>query len=90
MDWILENTMEEELVRLENEFARAVANNDADALDVILADDGCVLPMTNLIHVLILTSRGDFWENYLKQDLNPGEGASPDSFFPFSDLQSQN
>jgi hypothetical protein len=38
-----------------------------------------------MIHVLILTSRRDFLQNSLKQDLNPGEGASPDSFFPFSD-----
>jgi hypothetical protein len=50
----------------------------------------CVVPMPNMIHVLILTSRLVFLQNSLKQDLNPGEGASPDSFFPFSDLQSQN
>jgi hypothetical protein len=31
--------MQEELVKLENDFARAVANNDGDALDGILADD---------------------------------------------------
>jgi hypothetical protein len=31
--------MQEELVKLENEFARAVANNDAGALDGILADE---------------------------------------------------
>ena len=35
----LENTMQEELLKLENEFARAVANNDAHALDGFLADD---------------------------------------------------
>jgi hypothetical protein len=39
--------------------------------------------MPNMIHVLILTSRRDFLQNSLKQDLNPGEGASPDSFSPF-------
>jgi ketosteroid isomerase-like protein len=31
--------MEEELLKLENEFARAVASNDADALDRLLVDD---------------------------------------------------
>ena len=31
--------MEEELLKLENEFARAVTSNDADALDPLLADD---------------------------------------------------
>ena len=35
--------MEEEVVKLENEFARAVANNDADTLDVILADDWIIV-----------------------------------------------
>ena len=40
---VLENTMQEELVKLENEFARAVANNDADALDGILADDWIIV-----------------------------------------------
>jgi hypothetical protein len=38
--------------------------------------------MPNMIYVLVLTSRRDFLQNSLKQDLNPGEGASPDSFFP--------
>src|SRR5947208_15122983 len=31
--------MEEKLLKLEDEFARAVASNDADALDGLLADD---------------------------------------------------
>jgi ketosteroid isomerase-like protein len=35
--------MQEELVKLENDFARAVANNDGDALDEILADDWIVV-----------------------------------------------
>jgi ketosteroid isomerase-like protein len=35
--------MEEELLRLENEFARAVASNDADALDKLLADDWIIV-----------------------------------------------
>jgi ketosteroid isomerase-like protein len=35
--------MEEELLKLENEFARAVASNDADALDGILADDWIIV-----------------------------------------------
>jgi len=35
--------MEEELLRLENEFARAVASNDADALDAFLADDWIIV-----------------------------------------------
>jgi len=35
--------MEEELLRLENEFARAVTSNDADALDALLADDWIVV-----------------------------------------------
>ncbi len=35
--------MQEELLKLENEFARAVANNDADALDGILADDWIIV-----------------------------------------------
>ncbi len=39
----LENTMQEELLRLEKEFARAIANNDVDALDGILADDWIIV-----------------------------------------------
>ena len=35
--------MQEEVVKLENEFARAVANNDADALDGLLADDWIIV-----------------------------------------------
>jgi ketosteroid isomerase-like protein len=35
--------MEEELLKLENEFARAVAGNDADALDGLLADDWIIV-----------------------------------------------
>ena len=35
--------MEEELLKLENEFARAVANNDAHALDGLLADDWVIV-----------------------------------------------
>ena len=35
--------MEEELLKLENEFARAVASNDADALDKLLADDWIIV-----------------------------------------------
>jgi ketosteroid isomerase-like protein len=35
--------MQEELVKLENEFARAVANNDAGALDGILAEDWIIV-----------------------------------------------
>ncbi len=35
--------MEEELLKLENEFARAVAGNDADALDRLLADDWIIV-----------------------------------------------
>jgi ketosteroid isomerase-like protein len=35
--------MQEELVKLENEFARAVANNDAVALDGLLADDWIIV-----------------------------------------------
>ena len=35
--------MQEELLKLESEFARAVANNDADALDGILADDWIIV-----------------------------------------------
>jgi ketosteroid isomerase-like protein len=35
--------MRENLLRLENEFERAVANNDADALDGILADDWIIV-----------------------------------------------
>ena len=42
-DPLLENTMEEELLKLENEFARAVASNDADALDRLLADDWIIV-----------------------------------------------
>jgi ketosteroid isomerase-like protein len=40
---VFENTMEEELLKLENEFARAVANNDADALDGLLATDWIIV-----------------------------------------------
>ena len=35
--------MHEELLKLENEFARAVTNNDADALDGFLADDWIIV-----------------------------------------------
>lgn len=35
--------MEKELLKLENEFARAVASNDADALDRLLADDWIIV-----------------------------------------------
>ena len=35
--------LQEEVLKLENEFARAVANNDADALDAILADDWIIV-----------------------------------------------
>src|SRR6266516_2265391 len=35
--------MEKELLKLENEFARAVASNDADALDGLLADDWIIV-----------------------------------------------
>jgi ketosteroid isomerase-like protein len=35
--------MQKELVKLEDEFARAVARNDADALDGILADDWIIV-----------------------------------------------
>jgi ketosteroid isomerase-like protein len=35
--------MQEELLKLEDEFSRAVASNDADALDGILADDWIIL-----------------------------------------------
>src|SRR5207248_11617245 len=36
-------TMQEGLLKLENEFARAVSNNDADALDGFLADDWIIV-----------------------------------------------
>lgn len=39
----LENTMEEELLKLENEFAGAVASNNADALHRLLADDWIIV-----------------------------------------------
>ena len=35
--------MEEELLKLEDEFARAVASNDVDALDEILAEDWIIV-----------------------------------------------
>jgi ketosteroid isomerase-like protein len=35
--------MEQELLKLENEFARAVASNDADALERLLADDWIIV-----------------------------------------------
>jgi ketosteroid isomerase-like protein len=35
--------MQEEVVKLENEFARAGASNDADTLDEILADDWIIV-----------------------------------------------
>jgi ketosteroid isomerase-like protein len=35
--------MREELLELENEFVRAVANNDADALNELLADDWIIV-----------------------------------------------
>jgi len=35
--------MEKELLKLENDFARAVASNNADALDKLLADDWIIV-----------------------------------------------
>jgi hypothetical protein len=35
--------MEEELLKLENDFARAVTNNDADAVDGFLSDDWIIV-----------------------------------------------
>jgi len=35
--------MQEELLKLENDFARAVTNNDADAVDRFLADDWIIV-----------------------------------------------
>jgi ketosteroid isomerase-like protein len=35
--------MQEELLKLEDEFTRAITNNDADALDEILADDWIIV-----------------------------------------------
>jgi ketosteroid isomerase-like protein len=35
--------MEEELLKLEHDFARAVTNNDADAVDGFLADDWIIV-----------------------------------------------
>jgi hypothetical protein len=35
--------MEEELLKLENEFARAIASNHTDALDKLLADDWVIV-----------------------------------------------
>jgi ketosteroid isomerase-like protein len=43
MDLFLESTMKEELLKLEQEFALAVANNDADAIDGFLADDWIIV-----------------------------------------------
>jgi ketosteroid isomerase-like protein len=43
MDLFLESTMKEELLKLEQEFAQAVANNDADAIDGFLADDWIIV-----------------------------------------------
>src|SRR6267143_6291371 len=36
-------TMREELLELENEFARGITNNDADALNELLADDWIIV-----------------------------------------------
>ena len=35
--------MQEELLKLENDFARAVTNNDADAVDAFLSDDWIIV-----------------------------------------------
>ena len=35
--------MQEELLKLENDFARAITNNDADAVDGFLADDWIIV-----------------------------------------------
>ena len=35
--------MQEELLKLEDDFARAVTNNDADAVDVFLSDDWIIV-----------------------------------------------
>src|SRR4030095_5234763 len=39
----INQAMQEELLKLEDEFARAVASNDPDALDGILADDWIII-----------------------------------------------
>jgi ketosteroid isomerase-like protein len=39
----LEHTVQEELLKLENDFARAVTNNDADAVDGFLSDDWIIV-----------------------------------------------
>jgi ketosteroid isomerase-like protein len=39
----LNQAMQKELLKVEDEFARAVASNDADALDGILADDWIIV-----------------------------------------------
>jgi ketosteroid isomerase-like protein len=39
----LEHMVQEELLKLENDFARAVTNNDADAVDGFLADDWIIV-----------------------------------------------
>jgi ketosteroid isomerase-like protein len=51
--------MEEELLKLENEFARAVASNNADALDKLLVDDwiivepdGCIIDKARFLEVI--------------------------------------
>jgi len=49
--------MEEDLLKLEDEFARAVARNDADALDGLLADDWIIVdPPTEALSI-----RRGFW-----------------------------
>ena len=43
IELFFENTMQEELLKLENKFARVVINNDADAIDRFLADDWIII-----------------------------------------------
>jgi ketosteroid isomerase-like protein len=40
---LLEHTVQEELLKLANDFARAVTNNDSDAVDGFLSDDWIIV-----------------------------------------------
>src|SRR6266487_3602888 len=54
--------MEEELLKLEDEFARAVASNDVDALDEILAEDWIIVGLYGNIALVtrLTTTKGKF------------------------------
>ena len=59
------------------EIARVVVHFDHVPRFIVNANHGVPIRLAKLAR---------FWQNIYKQGLNPGEGATPGSFFPLSDL----